>query len=245
MNMVPKLEKCLNSVKNLLFPIKCDLCGTLVETNGFCHQCWKKISWISDQKCRICGTPFEVNIHSLCAECVKEKPFFDKAISVFKYDDFSKELLIKFKHFDTIHMFNRLSALMFKSAEFDIKNSDIIVPIPIHFIKRLKRKYNQSELLAKNISRISNIKYEPRILQKIKITHPQEGLSGRKRRKNIIGSFGVNEKHIKDIENKNIILVDDVFTTGSTVNECSRILKKYRAKSVVVVTIARVVLNSL
>ncbi len=243
MNMLPKLEKCLNSVKNLLFPIKFDLCGSLVETSGLCFQCWKKISWISDPKCRICGTPFEVNIHPLCAECLKNPPCFDKAVSVFKYDDFSKELLIKIKHFDSLHMLSRLSDLMYKSAEFDIKNSDIIVPIPIHFLKRLKRKYNQSELLAKNISKTSKKRYEPRILQKIKTTQPQEGLSGKKRRKNIMGSFGIDAKYFKDIENKNIILVDDVFTTGATVNECSKILKKYKAKSVIVVTIARVILN--
>ena len=241
--MVSKLEKCLNFAKNLLFPIKCDLCGDLVDTCGLCTKCWVKIFWISDPKCKICGTPFEIDVISICALCLNEKPSFDKAISVFRYDDFSKEIILKFKHFDTTHMLNRLSILMFRAAENDIKNSDLIIPVPIHFLKRIKRKYNQSELLAQNISDISNVKYEPRILEKIKTTRRQEGLSGKKRRKNIIGSFGINKKYEKSIENKNIVLVDDVFTTGSTVNECSKILKKHNAKSVTVVTLAMVVVS--
>lgn len=241
MNMVSKLNGCLNSLKNLLFPIKCDLCGETVDTSGLCPECWKKISWISDPKCAICGTPFEIDVSKICTSCLNEKPKFDRAISVFKYDNFSKEIILKLKHFDTTHIAKRLSMLMYKTAQIEIDNSDLIVPVPIHFTKRLKRKYNQSEFLAKNIGEMSDVKYEPRFLKKIKITPQQEGLSAKNRKKNVVGSFGVDEKYSGFIENKKIILVDDVFTTGSTVDECSKILKKYKAESITVVTIAKVI----
>jgi ComF family protein len=136
-----------------------------------------------------------------------------------------------------------LATWVYRAAEREINKADMIIPVPIHLLKRLRRKYNQSELLAKAISNISSVEYEPRILRKIKQTRQQEGLSGKVRRKNVVGSFGVDENYAKLLENKNIILVDDVFTTGATVNECSKIIKKYKAKSVIVATVAMVVVR--
>jgi ComF family protein len=105
----------------------------------------------------------------------------------------------------------------------------------------LKRKYNQSELLAQELSKLTGISNEPRALQKIKNTRQQEGLSARSRRVNVVGSFGIDERHRHLIADKNILLVDDVITTGSTVNECAKVLKMHEARKVIVVTIARVV----
>ncbi|MBQ7674395.1 MAG: ComF family protein, partial [Alphaproteobacteria bacterium] len=170
------------------------------------------------------------------------KPYFDKAISVFVYNEFSKQIILRFKHSDATYLYEQLASWMYRSATSEITNADIIIPVPIHFLKRLKRKYNQSELLAQEVSQLSGIKYEPRILMKIKKTLPQEGLSGKERRKNIVGSFGIDENFKDLIVDKNIVLIDDVFTTGATVNECSKVLKKFGAKTITVVTLARVVL---
>ena len=96
--------------------------------------------------------------------------------------------------------------------------------------------------MAQKISKISGVKYEPRILKKIKQTSTQEGLSGIQRRKNVIGSFGIDDTYKYLLKDKRILLIDDVFTTGSTVDECSKILKKHTAKEVIVLTLARVVI---
>lgn len=231
--------------KDVLFPAKCGFCECLLEKEGLCPDCWSKIKWISEPKCRMCGQPFIVEIDSvglICAQCATKKPCFDKAVSVFVYDDFSKKIILKFKHSDATYLVEILAKWMFRTAILEIESSDLIIPVPIHFVKRLKRKYNQSELLAQKMSEISGVKYDPRILKKIKQTSPQEGLSGNQRRKNVIGSFGVNEKYEYLLTNKRILLVDDVFTTGATVNECAKVLKKHGTKEVVVSTIARVVI---
>ena len=129
---------------------------------------------------------------------------------------------------------------MYRVGESALKNSDLIIPVPIHFLKRLKRKYNQTEILANHLSKLSNTEYEPRILRKSKRTKSQEGLSRKQREENIKNSFSINEKFASKLKNKKIALIDDVLTTGSTVNECTRILKKSGAKSVTVITVARV-----
>ena len=231
--------------KDVLFPSKCGICECMLEKEGLCPDCWSKIRWISKPKCRICGQPFTTEmdlLDSVCAQCSSKKPYFDKAISVFVYDDFSKKIILKFKHSDATYLAEMLAKWMFRAATLEIESSDLIIPVPIHFTKRLKRKYNQSELLAQKISEISGVKYEPRILKKIKQTSPQEGLSGNQRRKNVIGSFGINEKYEHLLKNKRILLIDDVFTTGSTVNECAKVLKKHGTKEIFVLTIAKVVI---
>ncbi|MBR1735050.1 MAG: ComF family protein [Alphaproteobacteria bacterium] len=228
--------------KNLLFSSKCACCNRLVDNQGLCADCWSKINWISEPKCRICGAPFVFEVDQICAACLANKPYFDKAVSVFVYNERSKSMILKFKHQDATYMYEYLANLMYKTAVNEISQSDVIVPVPVSFIKRLKRKYNQSELLACELRRLSNIAYEPRVLKKIKQTMPQEGLSGKARRKNVIGSFGIDKKFENSIADKNVLLIDDVFTTGATVNECAKVLKEHKAKTVKVITLARVIL---
>ncbi|MDR2646293.1 MAG: ComF family protein [Holosporaceae bacterium] len=233
-------KQFVSKLKNICFSITCCNCGKIVDTEGLCLECWKKIKWISDPKCRICGAPFEIDVDALCFQCIKKKPHFDQAISVFEYDNFSKGIILKFKHRDVTHICRQLVAWLWRASQDIIKDYDIIVPVPIHFLKRLKRKYNQSELLAKKLETLSGITYEPRILRKEKQTQQQEGLSRNARLKNVKGSFGINPKYANLLRDKNVILVDDVLTTGATANECSRNLKKYGAKKVTILTIARV-----
>jgi ComF family protein len=227
-------------LKNICFPITCCNCEKIVDSEGLCLECWKKIKWIDDPKCRICGAPFEIDVEALCLQCIKKKPHFDQAISVFEYDNFSKSVILKFKHGDATHICRQLVVWLWRASQDVIKDFDIIVPVSIHFLKRLKRKYNQSELLAQKLGILSGISYEPRILRKEKQTPQQEGLSRNARLKNVRNSFEINLQYAHLLRNKNVILVDDVLTTGATVNECSHNLKKHGAKKVIVLTVARV-----
>ncbi|MDR1560919.1 MAG: ComF family protein, partial [Holosporaceae bacterium] len=228
------IDHALKTLKNLCFPITCCCCKNFVETEGLCPECWKKIKWISNPKCKICGIPFEIDVEAICPFCLKKKPYFDRAVSVFNYDNFSKRLILKFKYEDVTYISKKLANWMYRVSENDIKNADIIVPVPIHFIKRLKRKYNQSELLAMELEKLSNIIYEPRILKKIKRTNQQEGLSREKRLKNVKGSFGIDQNYAEILHSKTVVLVDDVLTTGATVNECAKVLKQAGATKVIV-----------
>lgn len=233
-------EQLLN-LRDICFPMCCCSCGEMVDSEGLCPKCWKRIKWVSDPRCRICGVPFELDISSLCPQCISKPPHFDQAISVFEYDDFSKTMILKFKHGDATYMGKLLAVWMHRVAAG--LTADLIIPVPIHFLKRLKRRYNQTELLAMELERLCGVPQEPRILEKEKQTSPQEGLTRSTRLRNIKGSFGVNPGYARLLVGKKVILVDDVLTTGATVNECARILKKHGAEKVMVLTAARVNLD--
>ncbi|MDR2794979.1 MAG: ComF family protein [Holosporaceae bacterium] len=242
MNISNKIKNLWNAVSDVFFPLKCEGCDGFVESVGLCTECWNKIMWISDPKCSICGNPFELDIAEICGSCALQKPFFDKAVSVFHYDDYSKGMILRFKHMDSIYLCPQFARWMYRVGEKYVKEADLIIPVPIHFRKLLKRKYNQSELLAREIALLGGASYEPRILQKSKRTPQQEGLTRKRRQQNVIGSFGVAKDYVHLLAQKKVVLVDDVYTTGATVNECSRVLKKHGAAAVTVVTLAKVVL---
>lgn len=238
--------------KDLCFPPCCCICGSSVEDDGICAECWKKIRWISDPKCGICGTPFEFPSQNICSDCLQKRPHFDKVVSAFTYNYFSKKIILKFKNGDCTYLAQLLANLMCCVGMQILQKSDLLIPVPMTFWKRLKRKYNQAELLCIEILKIvknfndndfdKKIIYTPRLLKKIKSTHPQEGLSRKQRQINLRGAFDVEKKYVRLLKGKNVTLVDDVMTTGSTLNECAKILKKYGAKNVFAITTSRVTL---
>lgn len=235
--------KIRNMLKDLCFPPSCYICGEFTDTIGLCANCWKNIKWIAEPKCEICSAPFSIPTQKICGNCMKKTPHFDKTDSVFVYDNHSKKMILLFKNGDCTFMAPQFACWMHRVAEKDLLAADMIIPVPISMRKRLKRKYNQAELLAMELSKLSGIIYEPRILIKKKNTRPQEGLSRISREKNLSGSFGINEKYAHMLSGKNIALVDDVMTTGSTANECAKVLKKHGVSHVTVLTIARVTMG--
>lgn len=230
-------------LKNLCFPPSCYVCGEFTDTNGLCANCWKNIKWISEPKCEICSSPFSIPTQKICANCMKKHPYFDKTVSVFVYDNYSRKMILLFKNGDCTYMTPQFARWMYRVAEKDLHDADMIIPVPISMGKRLKRKYNQAELLSMELAKLSKIVYEPRILVKRKNTRPQEGLSRISREKNLSGSFGISEKYSSLLSEKNVVLVDDVMTTGSTANECSKVLKKHGVKHITVLTVARVTIG--
>ncbi|MDR2766275.1 MAG: ComF family protein [Holosporaceae bacterium] len=229
-------------IRDACFPVVCCSCMDPVDTEGLCPKCWSMIRWITNPRCCVCGVPFEFEVADgmLCPSCLRKKPHFDRAIAAFEYDDFSRNLILKFKHLDVTLMAKKLAGWIYAAAAAEFRNADLIIPTPMHFFRRLMRRYNQSELLALELKKLSGLEYEPRILRKIRRTPRQEGLSRAQRLKNVRGSFGLDEKYVSKICGRRVILVDDVLTTGSTANECAKLLKKHGAAWVSVVTAARV-----
>ncbi len=233
-------ERLCEKLRDICFPATCCKCGKYTENQGLCSDCWSKIHWISEPLCQICGKPFEIDIGINCTDCSYEKPIFDHARAVFEYDDNSKSIILKFKHSDATFLGKQLAQWMYRVGETLLKKADLIIPVPIHFFKRLKRKYNQTEILATYLAKLSEKTYEPRILRKNNPSRSQEGLTKLQRKENVKDSFEIDKKYAPLLKEKTVVLVDDVLTTGATVNECARILKKHGAKSIFVLTIARV-----
>ena len=230
--------KIFKAAKEIIFPFTCACCDNYVEKDGLCKDCWKKIKWISDPRCEICGKPMPEN--SVCIDCLKGENHFDKAVSVFSYDSFSKKLILSFKNQDATYLaplFAQWINRIIQDFSYDL---DVIVPVPTDFWRRITRKYNQTELLAQELQKISDIDYVPRVLQKSGRTDSQKTLSRTQRLINLKKSFSLNEKYKEAVKDKTVLLVDDVITTGATANECSKLLKKAGASVVYVATIAKV-----
>lgn len=227
---------------NYVYPPKCIFCGEITGSTDVCLNCWKRVTWISQERCcNICGQPFKYKMHDICKECLLDPPLYDKAISVFLYNNFSKTPILNLKNRDATYLAATFSSLIFRNIKKYINAYDMICPVPIHRKKFMKRMYNQSGLLALELSKLCNLRYDPLILEKTKQTLAQEGLSRELRLKNVVGSFSVINKEC--INGKSIILVDDVITTGATVNECAKELKAAGANKVLVATIAKVVVH--
>ena len=231
---------------NMILPPRCIKCGNMLsEHNGLCPDCFNQIKFISEPICNICGTPLNneknLNISKkyICANCLKEKKkLFDIKRSAFIYDDPSKKLILDLKFNDKTINAEILSNMMY-SAGKDIwkENPDIIIAVPLHKLRLIKRKYNQSILLAKNLSKKTKIPVDYSSLIRSENTIPQVKLSGKARLNNLKNAFIV--KNPINIENKKIVLIDDVETTGSTLRECAKVLKRAGAKNIYALTIAR------
>lgn len=232
--------KFIEKVLDVLFSHRCMFCGNLADAD-VCEECWKKITWITEPVCEICGQPFETSYKSICKSCMLQKPNYDIARAIFSYDEFTKTAILNFKNKDATYLAKSFSDWIKNRHSKIIADADIIIPVPIHRRKLFFRLYNQAAILAKRLSDISNIEFNPLVLEKLKSTHTQEGLSRIARLKNLVGAFSVNEKYASRIKNKNILLIDDVLTTGATANECAKTLKSAGAKKVFVITVAKVI----
>lgn len=229
---------------NLLFPPQCINCDTRVPMHGtLCIPCWQKIQFISDPMCHCCGLPFDYEIgnEALCGACLFERPPYAKARAAFRYDEHSKRLVTRFKYSDQTHLAHVYSAWLAKAAGEMIMQTDIIIPVPLHYFRFVNRRFNQSALLAHALSKKTKIKHMQSILKRKRNTISQTGLTRKQREKNVKGAFSMSSRAKKIIKGKNILLVDDVMTTGSTIEQCAKILLKGGAMQVNVLTLARAI----
>lgn len=229
---------------NLFLPPRCIKCGRVLSgDDGLCLECFNEISFIARPYCQKCGHPFDEDPGAgkkFCGGCL-QKPHtpFRLSRSALKYDEASKNLILAFKFMDKTEnakVLGRWLNMAFK----DIKEAgvDLIIPIPLHYTRLVKRRYNQSALLAKELAKASGVAVDYTSVEHHVRTKPQVEFSGHARIKNVKDAFRV--KNTQKIKGKRIVLIDDVMTTGSTLKECALALKRAGAKSVDTLTVARV-----
>lgn len=225
---------------DVLLPPLCPICKRKILTsNALCADCYQKIHFISKPYCSVCGRPFYIKTfgENLCGECLKKKPVYHRARSSFLYDMFSKQLILSFKHADRLEHLPLLTHLLNQAGKELLPETDIIMPVPLHRLRLMKRKYNQSALLAQRLAHLHHKCYMPDNLIRIRNTKSQGHLKAVERHKNMRKAFAVKKPHL--IEGKNILLIDDVLTTGATVSECAKVLLRNGAKTVNILTLAR------
>jgi ComF family protein len=239
------LRELLNDVSDIIFPPQCLACAEIInlpESRVFCPPCQEKISFITGSICPICGMPFlesPAGSH-ICGNCLTNKPYYNQARSVAGFETVIMDTIHKFKYGRRVSSGNALGSFMadFSFPDLDFSEYSLLVPVPLH-IKRLReRGFNQSLLLAKELGKKHKLPVNFSLLKRCRFTLTQTGLNRNEREKNIKGAFIVTDK--KKIAGENIILIDDVYTTGATINECARVLMKAGAQRVAVLTLARV-----
>jgi len=176
----------------------------------------------------------------LCGGCAVTPPLYDGGRSVLVYDDASKGIILRFKHGDSTHGAPTFAKWMGTVGQDFIKTSDLIIPVPLHWTRLFMRTYNQAQIIATHLHKLApHTTLAPSLLKRHKRTPPQGHLSKDKRAENVKASFKAPHPHL--IKGKSILLVDDVLTSGTTLDACAKELKKAGAKKVFTLTLARVV----
>lgn len=234
----------IGNVVDWVLPPRCVVSGEVVDRQGSLSAgVWSAINFISDPFCETCGVPFEflVDGKSICPACQTNPPLFRKARSAVIYDDDSRNLILRFKHADQTHMTHSFLPWMMRAGGSLLEETDLIVPVPLHPMRLFRRRYNQAALLTQVLAKTTEKPCLLDAVRRVKATPTQGRLTYKKRQQNVKDAFAVNPSVRERIEGQKILLVDDVYTSGATIKECTKVLLANRAVSVDVLTLARVV----
>ena len=232
----------VKSLLEFLFPPACPLCGAPVSIHGeLCADCWTSFNWIDGSKCVRCGFPFAMSVDSdmMCPVCASGRCELDWIRSACMYDDASKMAMLPFKHCGRISYSHFMSrAMIWALRDIDTSDIDFIMPVPLACRRLFKRSYNQATLLARPIARVLGLRIDYDSVRR-KYRRDMGHLNSRQRAQNIHNVFNVVRP--ENIRGKNILLVDDVMTSGATFSELRRVLINAGAANVYGVTFCRVV----
>ncbi len=208
---------------DLIYPPVCGICNK-INPKYICENCEEKIE--------------KYYINQIIDYRKNKKMYYDYQIKILKYENIIRDKIIDYKFKEKTYLHKTFEKMIINNQKIYsfLKKYDIMIPVPIYITKRWARGYNQTELIAKGLSKKLNIKLKSNVLKKIRNTKKQSSLTKTERKQNIKDAFIVINEN--DIADKKIILFDDIITTGSTLNECSKILRKANVKEVAILTIA-------
>jgi ComF family protein len=248
MGVTTVLRRSAAAVVDALLPPLCLGCQAVVGTPGtLCASCWAKIGWLAPPLCACCGLPFEfapglgVDEDVRCAACLRDPPAFARARAVFRYDEASRNLILSFKHADRTHAAPAFGQWLARAGGELLQQADIVAPVPLHWLRLAWRRYNQAALIAQCAAEAAKRRCVPDLLSRRRRTPSQGELGRAERRRNVRRAFAVHPRHADAVRGARILLVDDVFTTGATAEECAATLLAAGAMAVDVLTVARVV----
>jgi len=233
-------DKIRKTFNDILFPeeIKCIFCDKDInhfDEKPYCNECEKSLPFNNEKRCKKCDMEI-FGDGEVCDFCKSNHKVFDKTRAVFKYESVVRKTVLNFKENNQKFLAKPMASIMHNSLPQDMKDFDVIVPVPLSPKSLKRRGYNQSEFLAIEIAKLCEKPALLDVLLKERETQHQKELSYKDRQQNLAGAFKIQHRNL--IKDKKILLIDDVMTTGATANACSEILKKF-CKKVYVLTFAR------
>ncbi|MBN2398041.1 MAG: ComF family protein [Deltaproteobacteria bacterium] len=242
--MICEATEAISGLGDLLFPPTCPTCGAVLVRPGegpFCADCASTVRLTISPLCPTCGVPFPAAFGEdhLCEECILSPPPFTVARSWGRYEGVLLDAIHLFKYRGDISVGEALGRMM-AQASYDslaIGRYSLVIPVPLHPSRLRRRGFNQSLILAREVSRRHSMPLDFSVLRRTVYTEAQVTLSGKERKENVRGVFEVNDR--SRVRGRRVLVIDDVYTTGSTVMECARVLIKNGAREVAVLTLAR------
>src|SRR5438309_9855105 len=234
--------KLLEAAVSLLSPPICTLCGGKIRAGEYlCEQCEAKAMRIVAPFCQQCSEPFDGAIATVftCANCAHRTIYFDAAVSAYRGRGIVRQIIHEFKYGRQIHLRHLVACWLYAALDDErlrVSRFDIIVPVPLHATRQRERGFNQASLLAALLSAQTSISSKP-VLERIRYTTTQTALDRSERMENLHNAFRLRKN--ADVRGLRVLLIDDVLTTGSTLSECARVLKRAGALSVHAATAAR------
>ena len=226
---------------DLIFPRE-SLDGETQGAHGLSAEAWARIHFLDGPVCDGCGAPFDFDPGPgiRCPACTARPRAFDAARAACVYDEASRGPILKLKHADRTDLAPMFARWLSRAAADLLAEADAIAPVPLHRLRLLRRRYNQSAEVARALAKLSGAPYLADALVRRRATESQAGKSGASRRRNLAGAIHVPDRRRARVEGRRILLVDDVMTTGATLEGCARALKAAGAARVDVAVIARV-----
>src|SRR5260221_2106501 len=230
---------------DIALPTLCVACREPVAGEGVCAKCWAKLSFIAPPYCPRLGIPFvyDPGPDLLSMEAIANPPAYARARAAVRYDDVARTLVHALKYQDRTDLAPAMARWMARAGRAILREGCALIPVPLHWRRGWSRRYNQSGALARVIERQSGVKLASEALRRVRPTEQQIGLSRSQRASNVQGAFKVAAERSADIAGRRVILIDDVLTSGATVDACARALLRAKALSVDVLVFARVVDN--
>ena len=236
--LLSPLKVAGNWVVDLALPPRCPGCGVITgELHSFCTDCWRGIDWLGNGGCQSCGVPLEATESETCGACLAAPPIIERSRAAVAYGDPTRTLPVRLKYSRKVALAKTMARYM---RPLVVEGDDaILIPVPLHRSRLWTRGFNQSALIAAELSRAIGIGHDPFALRRTKRTSALKGMNSSQRRREVAGAFAVGNPSV--IKGRRVVLVDDVLTTGSTAEGCAKVLRRAGASRVELICWARVV----
>ena len=220
-------------------PARCPGCAEVIEEVGaFCPTCWGAMEWLGNSGCQQCGLPLEGTEADICGRCLADPPKLDRMRAAVAYDDLPRSIALRLKYGGKVALARTMARYM-TPLKGDWENGSVVIPVPLHRWRLWRRGFNQSTLVAQELSKSWGLTTESRLLRRVKRTRPLKGMNHAQRRKAVAGAFALADAD--RIKGRTVILVDDVLTSGSTAEACAKVLRRAGASRIELICWARVV----